>query len=101
MPIKILERVKIPFVEVELPTVALPDIPPKIPKLDERQREAFRYAVMDDVADIIPFVGDVAADLAYAELKRILTPEEYEKFVKDNKWLPSSIAVLKVFSETK
>jgi hypothetical protein len=99
MPIKILKKFGVPILGVEFPEIALPDIPPKIPKLDERQREVLRYAVMDDVADIIPFVGDVAADLAYAELKRLLTPEECERFVKDNKWLPSSLAVLKVFSE--
>jgi len=100
MPIKILEKFKVPILEVEIPEVGLPDIPPKPPpKLDDRQREILRYALMDDVADIIPFVGDVAADLAYAELKRMMTPDEYERFVKENKWLPSSLAALKIFSE--
>jgi len=100
MPIKILEKLKIPVLEVELPSVELPDFPPRpLPKLDERQREALRYALMDDLADVIPFAGDVASDLAYAELKRLMRPEEYERFVKENKWLPSVLAALKVFSE--
>jgi len=100
MPIKILEKLKIPILEVEFPSVELPDFPPKpLPKLDERQREIIRYALMDDLADVIPFAGDVAADLAYAELKRLMKPEEYERFVKENKWLPSVLAALKVFAE--
>ena len=100
MPIKILEKLKIPLLEVEFPSVELPDFPPKpLPRLDERQREVLRYALMDDLADVIPFAGDVASDLAYAELKRLMKPEEYERFVKENKWLPSVLAALKVFSE--
>ncbi|MEM4701778.1 MAG: hypothetical protein QXZ51_06505 [Candidatus Bathyarchaeia archaeon] len=100
MPIKVLEKLKIPVLEVELPSVELPDFPPKpLPKLDDRQREVLRYALMDDLADVIPFAGDVASDMAYAELKRLMKPEEYERFVKENKWLPSVLAALKVFSE--
>ncbi|MEM3389805.1 MAG: hypothetical protein QW491_10405 [Thermoproteota archaeon] len=100
MPIKVLEKLKIPILEVELPSVELPDFPPKpLPKLDDRQREVLRYALMDDLADVIPFAGDVASDMAYAELKRLMKPEEYERFVKENKWLPSVLAALKVFSE--
>jgi hypothetical protein len=100
MPIKILEKLKIPLLEVEFPSVELPDFPPRPPpRLDERQREVLRYALMDDLADVIPFAGDVASDLAYAELKRLMKPEEYERFVKENKWLPSVLAALKVFAE--
>jgi len=99
MPIKILEKIRIPLLEVELPSVELPDFPPKPLRLDERQREVLRYALMDDLADIIPFFGDIASDLAYAELKRLMKPEEYERFVKENKLLPSTLAALKVFQE--
>jgi hypothetical protein len=100
MPIKILEKLKIPLLEVEFPSVELPDFPPRPPpRLDERQREVLRYALMDDLADVIPFAGDMASDLAYAELKRLMKPEEYERFVKENKWLPSVLAALKVFAE--
>jgi hypothetical protein len=100
MPIKILEKLKIPLLDVEFPSVELPDFPPRPPpRLDERQREVLRYALMDDLADVIPFAGDVASDLAYAELKRLMKPEEYERFVKENKWLPSVLAALKVFAE--
>lgn len=98
--VRILREVRIPILNVELPSIELPDIPPRIPKLDERQVEALRYALMDDLADLLPVIGDIAADVAYAELKRRLTPSEYEKFVKENKWLPSTLAVLKVFAES-
>lgn len=100
MPIKILEKLKIPVLEVSLPSIELPDFPPKpLPKLDNRQREVLRYALMDDLADFIPLAGDVASDIAYAEIKRLMKPEEYNKFVEYNKWLPSVLAALKVFSE--
>ena len=56
---------------------------------------------MDDIADIIPFAGDVASDVAYAEIKRLMTPDEYERFVRENKWLPSILAALKGVAEEK
>lgn len=100
MPIKILEKLKIPLLEVEFPSIELPDFPPKPPpQLDERQRDVLRYALMDDLADVVPFAGDFASDMAYAELKRLMSSEEYERFVKENKWLPSVLAALKVFVE--
>jgi len=95
----VLPKIKIPLIDVEMPEISIPEFPPKLPKLDERQMEIVRYAVMDDLADIIPFFGDVAADLAYAEIKKKMTPEEYEKFIEENKTLPSTLAALKVFSE--
>lgn len=97
MGIKILDKIRIPIIDVELPTIELPELPTEIPKLDNRQLEILRYALMDDLADKIPIIGDIAADTAYAEIKRLMTPDEYEQFVRDNKWLPSSLAALKVF----
>jgi len=55
---------------------------------------------MDDLGEIIPIVEDILSDTAYAEIKRLMTPEEYERFINDNKILPSSLAALKVFAET-
>ncbi|MEM2195206.1 MAG: hypothetical protein QW803_12160 [Candidatus Methanomethylicia archaeon] len=101
MKIKLLPEVNIPLINVSLPSIELPEFPPKIPKLDERQIDVLRYAIMDDLADIVPFIGDVLSDIAYAELKKKLTIDEYEQFLKDNKWLPSTIAVLKTFTERK
>jgi hypothetical protein len=101
MPIKVLERLRIPLLEVELPSVELPDFPPRIPKLDDRQVEVIRYALMDDLGGAIPVVGDLLSDVAYAEVRRLMRPEEYERFVHENKWLPSALAALKVFAEGK
>ena len=56
---------------------------------------------MDDLGDIIPVIGDVLADTAYKELMSKLTPEEYKLFLENNKLLPSSIAVLKTFTDIK
>lgn len=99
MKIRLLPEVRIPIIDVSLPAVELPDFPPKPIKLDDRQIEALRYAIMDDIADIVPFVGDILSDIAYAEIKKKLTPDEYEQFIEENKWLPSTLAMLKVFSE--
>ncbi len=99
--IQVLPKIEIPVVGVRLPAVELPELPPKIPRLDDRQMEIVRYALMDDLSDLIPVLGDLLSDTAYAEVKERMTPEEYSKFVEENKWLPSVAAALKVFSEKK
>jgi hypothetical protein len=99
MPVKVLDRVRVPVLDVELPSLELPDIPPPPIKLDDRQIEILRFALMDDIGEFIPVVGDILSDTAYAEIRRRMTPDEYEKFLNDNKWLPSTIAALKVFVE--
>lgn len=97
----ILPKIHIPLIDVSLPEISLPELPPKPLKLDERQMEIVRYALMDDLGDLLPIVGDVAADIAYSELKKKMTPEEYERFLEANKALPSTLAAIKVFYETK
>jgi acetoacetate decarboxylase len=97
----ILPKISIPLIDVSLPEISLPEFPPKPPRLDDRQMEIVRYAAMDDISDIVPVVGDVFSDIAYAEIKKKMTPEEYERFLEANKVLPSSLAAIKVFYETK
>lgn len=96
---RILPKFKIPLVGVEMPDVTLPEFPPKIPKLDREQIDILRYALMDDIADIVPCVGDVGADLAFAELRKRLDPDEFSRFIENNKILPSSLAIIKTFAE--
>ncbi|MEM1871060.1 MAG: hypothetical protein QW517_08095 [Thermofilaceae archaeon] len=99
MKIRLLPEVRIPLVDVKLPAIELPEFPPKPPELNERQIGLLRYAIMDDLGEVIPFVGDVLSDVAYAELKSRLTKDEYDRFVEENKWLPSTLALLKVFMD--
>lgn len=94
---KILPKIEIPIVEVRLPAFELPEFPPKVPKLDDREMEIMRHAVLEDLSDLIPVVGDIIADLHYARIKELMTPAEYEDFVEENKTLPSSLAALKTF----
>jgi len=98
---KILPKVEIPIVEVRLPAFELPEFPPKIPKLDDRQQEIMRHTVLEDLSDLIPVIGDTIADLHYAKIKELMSSEEYEEFVEQNKTLPSSLAALKVFAKKK
>jgi hypothetical protein len=97
----ILPKIRIPLVDVSLPEIDLPEFPPKIPKLDDRQMDIVRYGIMDDLSDLVPVLGDLFSDAAYAEIKEKMKPEEYRAFVEENKWLPSSLAALKVFTERK
>jgi hypothetical protein len=98
--VKILPKIRIPIVDVTLPEVTLPPFP-QIPKLDDRQMDIVRYGIMDDVSDLVPVLGDFFSDVAYAEIKKKMTPEEYEAFIEENKYLPSSLAAIKVFAERK
>jgi hypothetical protein len=95
----LLPRIEIPLLGVSLPAVELPEFPPRVPKLDDRRLEALRYAVMDDLGGLVPVVGDVLSDVAYAELRKRMSPEEFEKFLEANKALPSSLAAIKVFHD--
>jgi len=99
--IRVLPTVRIPIVEVSLPEIRIPEFPPKIPRLNPQDAELVRYGLMDDLADLVPVVGDPLADMAYAELQKRMTPDQYAKFKEDNKWLPSSFAALKVIAEGK
>ena len=96
---RVLPKFRVPLVGVEFPDITLPEFPPKIPKLDRNRLEVLKFAVMEDVSDLVPVVGDAAADLAYKELTDKLTPEEHREFREVNKLMPSSLAVLKIFAE--
>jgi hypothetical protein len=97
----ILPKIRIPLVDVSLPEISLPEFPPRIPKLEDRQMDVVRYGIMDDVSDLVPVLGDLFSDVAYAEIKKKMTPEEYEAFIEENKYLPSSLAAIKVFAERR
>jgi len=93
-----------PFGKVHLPEhkVGLPKPPP----FDEKSRSAMLHAIAIDgsmVPGLIPFVGDVVADvvedLHAAELRKILTPGEYDEFLKQDKVAPAIIAMMRTLTK--
>ena len=100
---KILEGPKIPspFGEVKLPDLETPPI--KLPTMpDERSAKAIGHGLGEDAAQIIgliPWIGDIVEDvledLHHAEIKKILTADEYQKFAEYNKSFPSAVALVR------
>lgn len=100
--IKLLESKEIPtpFGTISTPTLELP--PLKLPKLENRHRKALGHAIGIDASDIlgiIPYVGGTLADSIRAmhtrEVKSLLTPEEYEKYMKWDRTYPDVLALLR------
>lgn len=86
--------IKLP--DLETPPITLPKRP------DDHARKAIGHALGEDAAQIvglIPWVGDIAEDiledLHHAEIKNILTTEEYRKFSEYNKTFPSAVAMVR------
>ena len=76
-----------PFGSVHLPEHKLGL--PKPPPFDEKSRSAMLHAIAIDgamVPGMIPVAGDLIADvvedLHFAELRKVLTPEQYNEFMK-------------------
>ena len=93
-----------PFGKVHLPEhkVGLP----KIPEFDEKTRSAMGHAIAIDgsmVPGMVPWVGDVLADvvedLHFAELRKILTTEQYNEFIKQDKVAPATIAMMRALTK--
>jgi len=55
------------------------------------------------VPGLIPFVGDIisetVSDLHTAELRKILTPTEYDRFVKYDKVNPNVLALMRAMGK--
>ena len=93
-----------PFGKVHLPEykVGLPKPPP----FDEKSRNAMKHAIAIDasmVPGLIPVVGDVVADvvedLHFAELRKILSPDEFDEFIKQDKVAPATIAMMRALTK--
>jgi len=100
--IKLLEPKELPtpFGKVETPSVEMP--PLKLPALEDRHKKALGHAIGVDLADIvgaIPYVGGVLADslrrMHTEEIRKLLTPEEYNKYAKWDRTYPDVIALLR------
>ena len=101
------------FPETKIPTpfgsVSLPEYKlglPKPPPLDEKSRGAMLHAIAMDasmVPGLIPGVGDIisetVSDLHAAELRQILSPKEYDRFVKYDKVNPNVIALMRALGK--
>ena len=99
--------------ERELPTpfgrLILPNwkFPPRsgLPQMDSRQRGAVKHAIASDltrVFSLVPyigeFVGEQISDLHFAEIVKMLTPEEMRKYTEEAKRLPTdSVAMIYSF----
>lgn len=97
-------RVPTPFGTVHLPEKKLE--PPKLPSFDEKSRIAMKHAVGIDLSLIpamIPWVGDVVADviedLHFAELRKALTPKQYDEFIQQDKIAPATIAMARALTK--
>lgn len=97
-------KVPTPFGNVHLPEhkVGLPKLPP----FDEKSRSAMKHAIAIDVSmvpGLIPWVGDVVADIVEdlhaAELRKILTPKQYNEFEKQDKIAPATIAMARALTK--
>lgn len=85
-----------PFGEIFLPSMSFP---PKrgLPRVDARRRAAVKHAVATDLTGIfgvIPYVGPMfggqIADLHFAEIRKILTPQEMTNYIEADKKIPSN-----------
>lgn len=93
-----------PFGSVHLPEhkIGLP----KLPSFDEKSRAAMKHAIAIDgamVPGLIPVVGDLVADvvedLHFAELRKVLTTEQYNEFIKQDKIAPATIAIMRALTK--
>jgi hypothetical protein len=92
-----------PFGEIKLPDLETP--PLKLPSApDERARKAIGHGLGEDAAQIVglvPWIGDiledVLEDMHHAEIKKILTSDEYDRFAEYNKSFPTAVALIRTF----
>ena len=101
------------FPETTIPTpfgkVSLPEHKiglPKLPSFDAKSRAALKHAIAIDgamVPGIIPWIGDlvsdVVEDLHFAELRKILTPSQYDEFIRQDKIAPATIAIMRALTK--
>ena len=89
-----------PFGSVSTPSLELPPLRP--PKLEDNHRKALAHAVGVDASDLIamiPYVGTTLADslrrMHTEEIRKLLTPEEFDKYAKYDRTYPDAIALIR------
>lgn len=92
-------EVPTPFGKIKLPDIETP--PLRLPTApDERTRKVLGHGLGEDLSGVIalvPWIGDIIADALedthHAEIKKILTGEEYSRFAEYNKAMPTTVAL--------
>ena len=89
-----------PFGKAEFGGVEIP--PLKLPTLSESHKRAFAHTLGIEgtrLIGMIPYVGEWIANNVGAmhahEIKKILTPEEFEKYMRWDRVYPDAIAFLR------
>ena len=89
------KEVQTPFGSINLPSMETPVL--ASPQVDNRRRKALKHALATDltgVLGLIPYVGNLIggqiADLHFAEMKKILTSQELDRYVEADKRIPSN-----------
>jgi len=104
------KRISTPFGKVKTPPIELPPLEPPLrpDQLSKRQDKAFDHAVGVTGAQIvgsIPVIGtalsDMLEDMHGPKLKKLLTAEEREKFIKYDRTYPTLIAFMRAIQETR
>lgn len=95
------KEIPTPFGTISTPLIELPPIF-KLPTLEDRHRKALAHAIGTDASDIvalIPWAGGTLADNIRAmhtrEIKKLLKPDEYDKYLKWDKTYPDALALLR------
>lgn len=70
--------------------------------MKEKTWKALYYAGLVDLSGIVGFIpvvgdvlADVAEDIAAVEIKKTLTPEQYDRFLKETRFMPDVPAMAK------
>jgi len=84
-----------PFGQINLPEINTPVM--RLPEMDSRRRKAVKHVVATDLTGILAFVpylgaalGGQLSDLHYAEVRKILTPEELNRYIEADKRIPAN-----------
>jgi hypothetical protein len=89
-----------PFGRAEFGGIEIP--PLKMPTLEERHKKAFMHTLGIEgtrLIALIPWIGGVLADNIVAmhskEIKKLLTSEEFDNYMKWDRVYPDAIALLR------
>ena len=96
------KKVQTPFGRIETPALEIP--PVAIPEVDNLRKRALGHAIGVDASDLlafVPYVGGLLADSIRAmhtnEIRKILSPHEYDTYLRYDKQYPDALAMLRTF----